>query len=161
MWCQYTTMRRTHHEGIQHRAHLILIHWGQVMHTPINGLGQHCLKVMVCQLFTAKPLPDQKLRNCQFGPQIHITSVNFVPRYHNVQTRKYTWKWCLLNGRHFIFCLNVLTLKLGNIFQNVILFSNVIPYECNISVTLSNWSKTWIPLFSQHCGYWWRVALEL
>ena len=63
--------------------------------------GSTLVQVMVCCLFSAKPLPEPMLSYCQLHPW-ERTSVKFESKYKTFHSRKCTRKRCLRNGKHFV-----------------------------------------------------------
>ena len=59
------------------------------------------LEIMAWCLFSAKPLSEPMLVYCQLIPSEQI-SVKSESKYEDFDSRKYTWKYRLPNGGHFV-----------------------------------------------------------
>ena len=70
-----------------------LTHWHRVTHMYVIG---------------AKPLPEPRMTSCQLHPRYKLrwnkNENETIFMQDNFHTRKFIWKWCLQNIRHF--CLN-------------------------------------------------------
>ena len=78
---------------------------------------------------------------CLLPSVVYVTSDDILyEAMCNLITKKHVWCYNVwINGT--VIWWRCLTVKqLGNLFQNVIIFSNVFPYTCNISVW--NWYST-------------------
>ena len=68
------------------------------------------LQIMVCRLFSAKPIFEPMFTYCQWDPK-EQNSVKLWSKFEHFLSRKYVWKCCLQIWRPF--CLSLSVLKNG------------------------------------------------
>ena len=105
---------------ISHQASMSLTHCGLVMPSCHQTPWSTLIQVISWCLFVTKPLPDPMPSYCELDPYKQI-SVIYESKYNNFNPRKYSWKWCLQSGSHFV-QTSVLSMCKGQQKHNLMFF---------------------------------------
>ena len=119
------------------------LEWHHVILSSLN-------KVMDFHLFHKKPLSEPTQTYCQWGPYQQI-SMELIPKFNILQSKKCTWKCHLQNGDHFVqalICQGIWWISFGNratlyaLFNVTFGFLDIPSLPCLHRTSLGHWPCT-------------------